>query len=350
MSRSWPPEPQQYPPQRGQPPRQGYGPPDQGYGPPDQRFGPPDQGYGPPDQGYGRSDQGYGPPDQGYGPPSQRRQQGGWSQSQGGWQGAQDGQWAPGPRSQGGAGQYQPNAPYPGQAGPPPGSPYGTPYGQPYGYDGGYRNAPPPQPPQRRNWLLPITLVVICVLVAVSAVGAYELTHRARPTTTGVQNTPTLATGTATGTPRIPAGFKAYADDTAHVRFAIPNDWTTTGSVSGSTGLEVVSADQNSYILVKQYNFVGDNTGAANGALAGAAGTGSVTNKVGPSNVSLAGATWVQESADITRDGVTIHMVVLVTTHDQATYLLGYFALSSSFSGSNHNYFQPTVQSFTFTG
>jgi hypothetical protein len=56
----------------------------------------------------------------------------------------------------------------------------------------------------------------------------------------------------------------------------------------------------------------------------------------------------VQESADITRDGQTLHMVILVTNHGGASYAFGYFAYKSSFASANTRYFQPAQASFTF--
>jgi hypothetical protein len=193
--------------------------------------------------------------------------------------------------------------------------------------------------------LLPVVVVLLVLLVGGGS--AYVLMHGKAPSPPAtVHGTATSAT---TGTPGAPAGFRRYTDSGAHVQFVMPNDWTTTGSVGGSSGLILVSPDETSYFLVGRLPLVGDNVGAASGALTGAAGSsGTVANKVGPTQVSLAGTTWIEESADVTRDGLTVHMVVLVTTHSGATYLLGYYAPSSSYAEANTRYFQPIVHSFTF--
>jgi hypothetical protein len=317
MSGSWPPNPPQYPDRGGQSqPNQGYGPREQSYG-----------GYGPPSGGRQRpqyeGDYDAPQPDySGYAPPSQGRpQQGGWGPSQGGLQDA------PQPRGPYSPGGLQPDGQY--------GAPYGQQYGQQYGYDRGFGSAPETK---QRNLLLPVLLAVLVVLVGAAAAGAYALTHRAQPTTT-------------TGTPGIPAGFKAYDDAATHVHLILPTDWTSTGTVSGAQGLIVASPDQNSGVAVKQYNVVANNLpGMLGGFFTGMAGSaGSVSNKSAAASTSVAGQTWSQESADVTRDGATYHVVVLATTYNQSTYLVAYFSLKSTFASADKSYFQPILKSFAFT-
>lgn len=316
MSNSWPPQQPRYPQQDG----------------PQSPYGPQNPGYGYPDPGYEYPGAGYGQP-----APHSGWQQNQWPPTPGG------GAW---PQEQGGQGQY-PYPQYPQQYPQQPQYPQ-TPqypqdqYGSPYGYN------QPPAPRHRRNWLLPVVLVVVLLIVA--GTGAYAL-MRNKP---GSTSTPPTAQSTAgaTGTTGIPQGFRAYSDSVSHIRFAIPDGWTTTGSPSSSdaaAGLTVVNPDQTNELLVKELGFTGNNVGAANGALSGAAGSGSVKNKQGPTNVQVAGETWVQESGDVTSNGVTVHLVVLVTTHGKSTYLIGFIAEASSFSSANTKYFQPILNSFTFT-
>jgi hypothetical protein len=65
--------------------------------------------------------------------------------------------------------------------------------------------------------------------------------------------------------------------------------------------------------------------------------------------VNLAGATRVQEAGGITSCGVTAHVVVLVTTHGPSSYLIGYYAVKSSFDTANRTTFQAILRCFTFT-
>lgn len=336
MSQSWPPE-EPWPPRRDQQ-QSPYEPSNPDY---------PNAGYDYPDTGRGRSNPGYG-----YPPPHQS-----WQQEQpGGWGNVEDSGWSQAPTSrpqyqnpqypqyqqnlqQAQYQQYQQQSPQYQQDQQDQQDQYGSPYGPRYGYE---------EPRRSRNVLLPVLLVVVLLLVVGG--GAYVLTQRGAHS----NGTPLASqvTTSATGTPGIPQGFHAYADNAAHVRFGIPQGWTTTGSASGpdtTSGLEVMSPDQNSFMLVKQYNVAGNTVGAANGALAGAAGSSQLTNKQGPTNVKFAGETWVQVSGDATPSGTPIHMVILVTTHKGASYLIGFFAVKSSFDSANTRDFQPMQNSFGFT-
>ena len=335
MSQSWPPE-QRWPPRQGQP-QSPSGAPNSDY---------PDSGYDSPGAGYGQPDAGYS-----YQQPGQSWQQ----PQQSGWPPAEDGAWPQGSTSRPLYPQYPPSQQYP----PYPQQPqysqypqyqphqqypqyqqdqYGAPYGPQQQYD---------RPRRSLGGLVTVVLVAMILLVAGGGVYMLVQNHAHTSTPPGVR-----VTTAATATPGIPQGFKAYSDDAAHIRFAIPQGWTTTGSPSGSTGLQVMSSDQNNLILVKQFNFAGSSSsdvGAANGALAGAAGSGGVTNKQGPTNVQFAGETWVQVSGDESPNGTHIHMVILVSTHKGSTYLIGFASVISAFDSANSHYFQPMRNSFTFT-
>ena len=354
MSQSWPPQ-QPWPPRQGRPqppnpdypnsdyPDAGYQYPDTGYGPPS--YGPPS--YGPPDSGYG-----YQQPSQ----PRQPQQPGGWPPTDGGarpqgptsrplYQQYPQYQQYSQPSSYPQQSQYQPNRQDPWHQQDP--QYQQAHYGSPYGYDKPYA------PERSRGWLLPVLLVVVLLLVAGG--GVYALTRNSAHS--GATASSTQVATSATGTPGIPQGFRAYTDDNSHIRVAIPQGWTTTGSPSSAdakAGLVVSNSDETSEFVIKEYNFAASDaltadTAAANGALAGAAGSGGVTNKQGPTNVRFAGETWVKESGDAATNGETIHIVVLVTTHGNGTYLIGFFSLSSSFSSANRQFFQPIQNSFTFT-
>lgn len=328
MSQSWP-------PQQGWPTEQPHQPPTNG--------APGSYGYS--EGGYGQA----GPTSRGQGGAWPPQHDGGWGQAAGSQMPEQYPQrpYQQGPYT---GSQYQPGGYTPGgypQA-PYPQHPYiqdqyaqgvNNPYGPPAGY-----GAPMP-PVQRRSaaWLLPLVLVVLAILVVGGGVYAMTRTQPKASTSATAQ----LPTGTAAQ--GVPAGFKLYSDDSAHAQLALPQEWTTKGTISGSQGLLAISQEQNSFLLAKSYPFVGDKVGAANGAISGGAGSGTVANKTGPTNVDLAGETWVQEAADITRDGVELHIVVLVTTHGDQTYLLGYYSTPQAFDAANTAYFQPAVQSFAFT-
>lgn len=341
MSQSWP-------PQQGWPPQQ----PDESpsYGRPDTGYGYPESGYGAP----GPNSRGGGgwPPQQDDGrgagewPPSQYPQgpyQGGPYQQGPNSQGLyQPGPYQQGPNSQG---LYQPGGYVPGgyQQGPYAQDPYGQYANNPYGQPVGYGAPPAPAPRRSGNWLLPLVIVVLAILVVGG--GVYTATHIPS------KNPPSTTQGTATTVApgSVPPGFKQHTDDASHTEIALPQDWTTSGTVTSSSGFEALSPDHNSVILLGSLDAVGSLEGGANGAIAGPADGGNVTNKVGPTNVSLAGETWVQEAGDITRQGTPLRMMVLVGSHGDKTYFLALISTRDAFESANTQYFQPATQSFKFT-
>lgn len=280
----------------------------------------------------------YDDPRSGYGAPGPRS--GG---RPGGWPAQQNDPWSEWgePPTQG---SYHPGRPYP-QSHPYADAPYGNPdpygMGDPYsgyGPQGPYGNQPAPRR-RSRNWLLP--LMILLVLILVAGVGAYALK------TYGPQSG---GHGTASGTPSVPAGFHTDTNSAIGARFVVPDGWTTNDNltVSGGHGMQATSPDGSAALIVGSLPEVGDLTGGANGALAGMSGSGSVANKEGPSNVTIAGTSWVREAGDITRSGVRLHAVVLLTTHGGHTYLLAFVATTSSFHDDDTRYFQITTQSFQF--
>ena len=246
-------------------------------------------------------------------------------------------------------GNYQPGRPYP-QGAQYPDASYGNPdpyrmesqYGQygpqdPYG-PGGYGGQPAPRR-RSRNWLLPILAVLVLALVVAAGAYAYK--------TYGPHSGGNVTTTT---TPGIPAGFHAYSSTSIGARFVVPDGWTTQDNiaVAGGHEMQATSADGSAALVVGALPGTGDPAGGANGALVGMSSSGSVDHKEGPTNVTLAGTSWVREAGDITRSGVHLHGVVFVTTHGSHTYLMAFVATASSFSDDNTHYFQVTTQSFQF--
>jgi hypothetical protein len=200
--------------------------------------------------------------------------------------------------------------------------------------------------PRARNWLLPaVVLIVLAILVGGG--GAYALAqYNSRSTTP-----PATAHGTPVSqTPGIPAKFHAYTNTTIGVRFNMPDGWITKDDIvqAGAHALQATSTDDTAAIVVGSFPSGGNEVGAANGALAGTSDSGTVDNKVGPTHVTFAGASWVREAGDITRSGTRLHIVVLVATHGKSMYLLSFLATTSSFAAADTRYFQVVTRSFQF--
>jgi hypothetical protein len=181
--------------------------------------------------------------------------------------------------------------------------------------------------------------MVMLVLILIVAVGAYAVANYGHG-----------GHATANGTPGIPAGFHSYSSTTIGARFVVPDSWTTDGNiaVAGGHGMQATNSDGSAALVVDSLPGMGNLTGGANGALAGMSSSGSIAHKEGPTNVTIAGASWVREAGGITRSGVRLHGVVFVAAHGNRTFLIAFIATTSSFQNANSRYFQVTTQSFQF--
>lgn len=273
-----------------------------------------------------------------------------------------------------------PTAPYPGQPafGQPP---YGqSPYGQPQpgmpptatypypsypGYPGGPMMSPAPPPPPSKKTPTALIAVLVALAVVVVAGVLFAALALARPGGLGSASATAVPTATPipTATPsptasiaNIPSGFTVYRDPAGLYQIAYSADWAKTessqqgvstaiftDSSQRSTGLELtpvaLQVPQSGLANLDDSFITGFAKGAANAT---------VTNKQGPSDVTLAGETFVQESADVQASGATIHLVVLAGVHGTTTYNIAYFAATGDFSGADAQFFQPMLQSLTF--
>lgn len=277
----------------------------------------------------------YGAPDAGYGYPAPNS---GWQQ--GGWQAPrqpdswdQGSTWGQrGPMSQP---QQHPYTPHPYAQ-----HPYDQYSQDPYApHDSyGYGRAEAPEPRRGFNLMLPVVLVLVLLLVVGG--GAYAFSRLPRRIASVGSATPTPAT-------------TVYSDDTAHIHFAYPSGWVTSGGVNSKDGFEAYSPDQKTIMVVGSSNVTVDKTAAADAGLnflahADAANGGKITNKQGPANVSLVGETWVREGGDFTFQSEAFHGVVLVTNHGGRFYMLAFLSTPNTFSANDTRYFQPMMKSFAF--
>lgn len=152
--------------------------------------------------------------------------------------------------------------------------------------------------------------------------------------------------------PTVPAHFTTYTDTGGLYRLTVPQGWSTRmentiiGFVSPSAQavFEVTSIS-----VTMSSNDIRTNEDEYFKALAsGAGGSGTYTNLQGPSPVTLAGATWTRESADVTVKGSPAHAVILIANHGSNAFLLAYFAYSNVFASTDAGDFQPMLNSFTF--
>ena len=89
-------------------------------------------------------------------------------------------------------------------------------------------------------------------------------------------------------------------------------------------------------------------TGFAPGFVSAESITGTVTNKTGPTSVTLAGETWSQYAGDLTTGDTTEHIVLLIAGHTTNTVILATLAPKSTFASDDTKFFQPMLKSLAF--
>jgi hypothetical protein len=224
---------------------------------------------------------------------------------------------------------------------------------------------PPTQPARRsrRPWLVGGIVAAVVVLLTCAILGVLiEVAGARLGSATATPTLPTTPTVAPTPTVAAPAGFTGYKDPSGLYTLAYPTGWTKVDGSSGA-GIATPVAGGSGFGLVL---FGDSTTGSALGVeylqlsypngmaafddsgLKGFAGTGKLTNRKGPTQVTIAGETWTQESADTTQGGETEHLVVDGVNHGAYTVAIFYAASSASFASVDSASFQTMVSTFTF--
>ena len=249
----------------------------------------------------------------------------------------------------GGSPYSQPPTP-PGPYGPPSGNPYGAP-SQP-GYPGGYSppmSAPGPMLPPtgtRRNPIIPIVIVVV-LLAVVGGAFVFLKNHNSGG--------------------NIPSGFTTYTDTGGLFTMGYPSGWSKQDAggsgVSGLSAVLFTNPGATDIFEVAELPSVGITTGDLSILLSSffsgfasslPGGGGSVGNTSSPSNVTIAGQTWSQESGDInysdtSGNAATAHSEVAAISHNGHIFILADATQSASaFNSAKSQYFSPMINSFAF--
>lgn len=244
---------------------------------------------------------------------------------------------------------------------------------QPYGSYGAYGpqmfggQQPYPVPmdepePHSRSPLTALLTGGIVILVIAMAGGAALLVsqlHAASANTlpSAAATATATAAPTVTPTPGPPAGFITYTDPGGSYQVFMPSDWTLeTPPSSATTATMFVSPDGAGAFLIGRYSaavsqsmFSASEKTFFSDFSTKEGGPGTYSNLQGPSTVSLAGEHWVQESADVpVRNGITLHLVLLLANHAGHAYLIAYIAYPTDFNRLNKQDFQPIEHSFKF--
>ncbi len=215
-----------------------------------------------------------------------------------------------------------------------------------------YQNVAQPQPGQvapKRNPALLVVGAVVAVVLLLAIIGAAVVFANRASQKTVATPTPT-ATITATATANVPPGFTQFADDGKVYTIDYPSGWTKTAT-SGDFSLTMFSGAPAHVPAVFEVEYVKmtlDPTTLQDQFFKGLALTGKVTDKQGPTAVTLAGETWQRETADVTMGQTAQHVVVMATNHGQYSVLIAYLVAKTSFDTTDTQDFQPMLNSFQF--
>jgi hypothetical protein len=224
----------------------------------------------------------------------------------------------------------------------------------PYGAASGYAPTPAPLAEKKVNpFLIAGIVIVVAALVTCAGIGVaiYSLAHSAGGSTSV---TPIASPSpAATATSSLPVGFAAFSDNNGLYAVAVPASWTHTPTSAQTISLDVFSEPR------QQAAFEIESVNAASSGqdpktlddlfIKTVASNGNVTNKRGPSSVTVGATQWTQESGDVTIRAIgATHVVVLATTHAEHTMLIAYLAPAKTFSGLDTQYFQPMLANFRF--
>jgi len=268
---------------------------------------------------------------------------------------------------------------YYGEAGQP-SAPWGGGYGQ-YGQGYGYWQDPasgyqgmhvspweaPAAPPRRSRAgmvIRVITLLTVLTLVAVSAafavLSARNLHSSPQHPSTASSSHPLPRT-----LPSLPSGFTRYTDKGNHFSIGIPSGFEPAPGEKTTAGLSAVTLEDTTMgaLCTLGWQPALGKTATQQDARAaleddwkqlsrGLPAGGTLTRTPGSANISIGGQVWTQESADATlpvgETQALFRVVLDVTAHGNAIYLIGFLSLGSQYDSLDQQYFQPMRETFAF--
>jgi hypothetical protein len=263
----------------------------------------------------------------------------------------------------------QPSAPW-GGAG------YGQ-YGQGYGYwqdpASGYQGAylspweAPAVTPRRSRAGMVIRVITLLTVLALVAVSAAFAVLSARNLHSPPQHPSTTSSShpLPRTLPSLPSGFTRYTDKGNHFSIGVPSGFAPAPGEKTTAGLSAVTLEDptmGAFCLLGWQPALGKTATQqdARAALeddwkqlsAGLPAGGTLTRTPGSANISIGGQVWTQESADATlpvgETQALFRVVLDVTAHGNAIYLIGFLSLSSQYDSLDQQYFQPMRDTFAF--
>lgn len=208
---------------------------------------------------------------------------------------------------------------------------------------------------RRRPWVAISIVALIVVLLAVALTAVFLTSPQSGGPATSAKTTPTTApTATATPVSSLPTLTFTKA---GLYRLNYPAAWLVNQRNVAGGSVVVFSGQQSAGVnpainiqVIPATESPADMATRDRDVLTAAANSGSVRNQTSPTSVTVGGQTWTALTADLTLNGTTqsVHMVVLSVAHGQNVYSVTYFATPADFASENTAAFQPALTSFTF--
>lgn len=146
------------------------------------------------------------------------------------------------------------------------------------------------------------------------------------------------ATMVPTATATVPSGFRVYRDPAGYFQLDVPQDWTASTLPAGNSGTGFKAPDQAADLAViyvpgttlTSSDITSATTKIFQSASTRAGGNGTFAHVQGPSQMTIGGASWTKEEADVNigAGNSPLHSVVLLVDHNHTAFIISYAAIN----------------------
>jgi hypothetical protein len=206
---------------------------------------------------------------------------------------------------------------------------------------------------RRTPWLIGSVILVLLVLF----VGGILLSQAPGNIISPQSRVTPAPAATSTATPALPAGYVRVEDASGLYSFALPRNWMPLQhSVANAEVTTYTDPSRGATFEVESFPATAGQSGAAldNRTLTGSFPAHALSNISTPVTTSLAGVTWIKESASLAlqQNGTTQqdNLVVQTTTYNATTYIIFYSSPVAASVDADAQALPQILDSFTFLG
>jgi len=211
--------------------------------------------------------------------------------------------------------------------------------------------------PQRDGWRNPWLIGSVIFILLIFFVGGILLAQAPGHVVSSVPQVTPASTATSTTTATLPPGYTRVEDASGLYSFAVPLSWTSLTHPSANAEYTTYTDPSHGVTFeVESFSASNGQTGAAldNLVLASSFPAQSVSNISGPITTSLAGVTWIKETATLAlqQNGTTEPrtLVVQTTTFNGTTFIIFYNSPTDVNVDTDTQALPKILDSFTFLG